>query len=91
MKSTMHVEQDGEQYRDVRLDFAPGDDFSKEVYTVRLSFDKEFEMLSESDWTFVPSEGKPVTELSKAPPQNVLDAYEALRPQAELLAETAGK
>lgn len=87
MKSTMRIEQDGEHYRDVRIDFAPNDDFNKEVYTIRLSLDKEFGILSESDWTYVASEGAAITELAKDPPQNVLDAYAALKPQAELLAE----
>lgn len=87
MKSSMKIELDNEQYRDVRVDFAPGDDFKKEVYTVRLSFDKEYGMISESDWTRVASEGGPVTELSKNPPQEVMDAYETLRADAEALAE----
>lgn len=87
MKTSMKIEQDGEQYRDVRIDFAPNDDFKKEVYTIRISFDKEFGMISESDWTFVPSEGAAITELSKAPPQHVLEAYAGLQEQAEALAE----
>lgn len=87
MKSSMKVEQDSEQYRDVRLDFAPADDFKKEVYTIRLSFDKEFGMISESDWTHVASEGAAVTELSKNPPQEIMSAYDALKADAEALAE----
>lgn len=87
MKSTMTVEQDGEQYRDVRIDFAPTDDFKKAVYTIRLSLDKEFGMISESDWTHVASEGAAITELMKGPPQDVLDAYAAIRDQAEALVE----
>ncbi|RJG04125.1 hypothetical protein D3878_23130 [Noviherbaspirillum sedimenti] len=84
----MIVEQDGEQYRDVRVDFAPNDDFKKEVYTIRLSLDKEFGMISESDWTYVASEGAAITELSKGPPPDVLNAYDTLKPQAETLVET---
>lgn len=87
MKSSMKVEQDSEQYRDVRVDFAPGDDFEKEVYTIRLSFDKEFGMISESDWAHVASEGAAITELAKNPPQQVMDAYDALKDDAEALAE----
>lgn len=89
MKNTMSVEQEDEQYRDVRVDFAPSDDFKKEVYTIRLSLDKEFGMISESDWTYVASEGAAVTELDNDPPADVLGAYEALRPQAEALVEQA--
>lgn len=87
MKSTMNVEQEDEQYRDVRVDFAPSDDFTKGVYTIRLSLDKEFGMISESDWTYVASEGAAVTELDNDPPADVLDAFEVLRPQAEALVE----
>lgn len=87
MKSNMKVEQDGEQYRDVRVDFAPNDDFTKEVYTIRLSLDKEFGMISESDWTYVSSEGAAITELAKGPPADVMAAYVALQPQAESLVE----
>lgn len=87
MKSTMNVEQDDEQYRDVRVDFAPDDDFKKAVYTIRLSLDKEFGMISESDWTYVASEGAAVTELDNEPPADVLRAYEALKSQAESLVE----
>ena len=87
MKSNMVVEQDGEQYRDIRIDFAPNDDFKKAVYTVKLSFDKEFGMISESDWTYVANEGAAITELAKAPPQDVVDAYAALQSEAERLAE----
>jgi hypothetical protein len=87
MKSTMSVEQDGEQYRDVRVDFAPSDDFKKEIYSIRVSLDKEFGMISESDWTYVPKEGEPTAEVDGDPPQSVLDAYAALKPQAEALAE----
>lgn len=87
MKSRMRVEQDGEQYRDVRIDIAPGDDFKKEVFTIRISFDKEFGMISESDWTHVASEGAAVTELAKNPSQEIMNAYEALKADAEALAE----
>lgn len=87
MKSRMKVDQDGEQYRDVRVDFAPADDFKKEVYTIRVSFDKEFGMISESDWTHVASEGAAITELAKDPPPEVVHAYEALKDDAEALAE----
>jgi len=90
MKSTMSVEQDDEQYRDVRVDFAPDDDFKKGVYTVRLSLDKEFGMISESDWTYVASEGAAVTELDNDPPADVLRAYEALKAKAEALVEQEG-
>jgi hypothetical protein len=83
----MKVEQDGKQYRDVRVDVAPNDDFKKEVYTIRLSLDKEFGIISESDWTYVPSEGAAIIELAKEPPQGVLNAYAAIKPQAESLAE----
>lgn len=87
MKSTMSVEQDDEQYRDVRVEFAPDDDFKKRVYTIRLSLDKEFGMISESDWTYVANEGAAVTELDNDPPPEVLDAYAALKSQAETLVE----
>jgi hypothetical protein len=90
MKSNMRIEQDGKQYRDVRVDFAPNDDFKKEVYTIRLSLDKEFGMISESDWSYVPSEGAVITELAKGPPQDVLEAYAALKSRAESLAEKEG-
>lgn len=89
MKSTMRIEQDDQQYRDVRIDFAPDDDFKKMVYTIRLSFDKEFGMISESDWTQVANEGAAVTELDNDPPVEVLRAFDALRAQAEALAEQA--
>lgn len=87
MKSKMHIEQDDEQYRDVRVDFAPSNDFTKEVYTVRLSLDKEFGMVSESDWMYVASEGATSTELDNDPPPDVLAAYAAVKEQAESLAE----
>lgn len=87
MKSNMVIEQDGDQYRDVRIDFAPDNDFKKEVYSITLSLDKEFGMISESDWSHVLGEGKPATELSDDPPQAVIDAYATLRDQAESLAE----
>jgi hypothetical protein len=87
MKSTMSVEQDDEQYRDVRIDFAPDDDFKKRVYTIRLSLDKEFGMISESDWTYVANHGAAITELDNGPPADVLQAYEDLRPKAESLVE----
>lgn len=87
MKSTMSVEQDDEQYRDVRVEFAPDDDFKKRVYTIRLSLDKEFGMISESDWTYVANEGAAVTELDNDPPSEVLEAYAALKSQAESLVE----
>ncbi|QAU35161.1 hypothetical protein [Janthinobacterium sp. 17J80-10] len=87
MKSKMGIEQDDEQYRDVRVDFAPANDFTKEVYTVRLSLDKEFGMISESDWTYVTGEGAAVTELDNEPPAEVLAAYAALKEQAEALVE----
>ncbi len=87
MKSTMSIEQDDEQYRDVRIDFAPEDDFKKGVYTIRLSFDKEFGMITEGDWTHVANEGAAVTELDNDPPVEVLRAFEELRAQAEALAE----
>ena len=89
MKSMMKVEQDDEQYRDVRIDFAPADDFKKEVYTIRLSYDKEFGMISESDWTHVAVEGAAVTELDKEPPPEVMQAFAALQEEAERLAENA--
>lgn len=87
MKSNMKVVQDGKQYRDVRIDFAPNDDFKKEVYTINLSLDKEFGMISESDWTYVLHEGAPIIELANDPPQEVVKAYSALKAQAEALAE----
>lgn len=87
MKSKMGIEHDDEQYRDVRVDFAPSDDFAKEVYTIRLSLDKEFGMISESDWTYVASEGEASSELDNDPPADVLAAYTALKEQAESLVE----